>query len=161
MARVAGLARCFPSLLGLKRGPSLLRTPLARGFASAPVDAAERRDRIELRDLAFHAFHGVLPEERTLGQIFQVDVTMFCDLRKAGASDEVEDTTDYSEIFKQVRQIMEGDPVNLIEHLAERIAQDILKEHARVKEVEVEVRKPQCAIPGMHASHVGVAIRRP
>ena len=100
-------------------------------------------DRILLEGMNFVGYHGTLDAERTLGQRFVVDVTMDCDLRAAGRTDDLTQTVDYSAVYEQVRQIVEGPPVGLTETVAERIAAAILGEHERITAVRVKVAKPQ------------------
>ncbi len=102
----------------------------------------ENEDRILLEGMVFSGHHGALPAERDLGQPFVVDVELRLDLRPAGLSDDLEKTVDYSEVYRRVRQIVTGDPVNLIETIAERIATEILEEHPPVQTVRVRVAKP-------------------
>lgn len=102
-------------------------------------------DRIVLRGLRGHGFHGVLAAERENGQDFVVDVTLSLDLSGAARSDEVADTVHYGELAERVVALVEGDPVDLIETLAGRIADDCLADD-RVREVEVTVHKPQAPI---------------
>jgi 7,8-dihydroneopterin aldolase/epimerase/oxygenase len=99
-------------------------------------------DRILLEGMVFHGRHGTLPAERELGQPFVVDVELHLDLRPAGLSDDLTQTVDYGEVHKQVKEIVEGPPVNLTETLAERIAATVLEEHPPVEAVRVKVAKP-------------------
>ncbi|KLU62033.1 dihydroneopterin aldolase [Peptococcaceae bacterium CEB3] len=115
-------------------------------------------DIIHLRGLDFYAFHGVLPEEHKLGQRFIVDLDLYLDLRKAGSSDEVKDTVNYGDVYLTVKECAEGDPVNLLERLAERIAQTVLERFA-CSEVRVEVHKAQAPVPGIFRD-IAVEIRR-
>ena len=100
-------------------------------------------DRILLNGMIFYGHHGALPTERELGQRFVVDIGLECDLRPAGLSDDLAKTVDYSEVYRQVREIIEGEPVNLIETVAERIAASILERHRPVEAVRVRVTKPE------------------
>jgi dihydroneopterin aldolase len=99
-------------------------------------------DRILLHGMIFYGHHGTLPAERELGQRFVVDIGLEFDLRSAGLSDDLAKTVDYSEVHRQVREIIEGEPVNLIETVAERIATSILEEHRLVEAIRVRVTKP-------------------
>jgi 7,8-dihydroneopterin aldolase/epimerase/oxygenase len=99
-------------------------------------------DRILLEGMVFHGRHGTLPAERELGQPFVVDVELRLDLRPAGLSDDLTQTVDYGEVHEQVKEIVEGPPVNLTETLAERIAATVLEEHPPVEAVRVKVAKP-------------------
>lgn len=99
-------------------------------------------DRILLEGMIFFGYHGTLAPENELGQRFVVDVDLHCDLRAAGRSDDLFQTVDYSQVYEQVRAIVEGPPVKLTETVAERIAAAILDVHALVEAVRVKVTKP-------------------
>ena len=121
--------------------------------------ATPLHDRVLLRGMVFYAYHGNLPEERVLGQRFEVDVEMRADLSAAGRSDDVADTVDYAAAYDAVRAEVEGTPHNLIETVAANVASRLLSEHARVEEVTVQVRKPEVCIRGVLA-HAAIEIRR-
>jgi dihydroneopterin aldolase len=116
------------------------------------------RDRIEIHSISAHGFHGVYPEERKNGQRFLVDLSLTLKSKKASKSDLLEDAIDYSKVIAAVNKILSGDPVNLIEHLAEVIAEKILKEFP-VKSVEVVVHKPDAAV-GVEVGDIAVRIIR-
>lgn len=99
-------------------------------------------DRILLEGMTFFGFHGALPAERELGQRFVVDVEMRLDLRPAGVSDDLAKTVDYGAVHEAVKEIVEGESLNLIEAVAERIAAAILGNHLQVETVRVRVAKP-------------------
>lgn len=105
-------------------------------------------DAIHLRGLEFYAYHGVLPEEQVLGQRFLIDMDLFFDLRQAGSSDQVEDTIHYGEVYQVIQACVTGDKYQLLEHLAEEIAQRVLGQFSCAS-VRVEVHKPQAPIPGI------------
>lgn len=116
-------------------------------------------DKIFLNGMAFYAYHGVLPAENDIGQIFKVDVEMTVDLRVAGHSDNVDDTVNYGLVYEDVKAIMEGENTALIETLAERIAKRINSHYNRVMETKVRITKEQPPIPG-HYDGVGIEIVR-
>ncbi|PDV96721.1 dihydroneopterin aldolase [Candidatus Chloroploca asiatica] len=99
-------------------------------------------DKIHLRGMRFVGYHGTRPEERSLGQQFVVDVTLFLDLQAAGRTDDLQQTVDYSQVHQRTRQIVEGEPLQLTEAVAERIAAAVLADHLRVQAVQVQVTKP-------------------
>jgi 7,8-dihydroneopterin aldolase/epimerase/oxygenase len=105
-------------------------------------DGKSSEDRILLEGMVFHGRHGTLAAERELGQPFVVDVELRLDLRPAGNSDDLAQTVDYGEVHRRAREIVEGEPVNLTETVAERIARAILEEHPAVEAVRVKVSKP-------------------
>ena len=96
--------------------------------------------RLILSGLTAFGYHGNKPAERKLGQTFTADLEVTLDTRKAAATDRVEDTISYPLLEKTARQILEGEPANLLETVAERIATAILK-HRGVTRVTVRVSK--------------------
>ncbi|TME83266.1 MAG: dihydroneopterin aldolase [Chloroflexi bacterium] len=96
--------------------------------------------RLILTGLTAFGYHGNKPAERKLGQTFTADLEVTIDTRKAAASDRIEDTISYPLLEKTARQILEGNPANLLETVAERIATAILK-HPEVSQVTVRVSK--------------------
>ena len=116
-------------------------------------------DRIILKGMAFYGFHGVREEERRKGQVFTVDVAVGCDLRQAGRTDRLEDTIDYGELFREVRAVLEGPPKNLLEAVAEEIAQRLLS-YDGVREVHVEVHKPHVHLRDGILEHAAVHVER-
>ncbi len=118
------------------------------------------RDEILLEGMRFYAYHGVNPEERALGQRFTVDVSLTTDLRRPGQSDDLEDTVSYSAVYKLVRRIVEGEPRNLIEAVAEAIGAEILASFPPVQRVSVTVRKPEVPMKGSMLDAAGVRILR-
>ena len=117
-------------------------------------------DAILLEGLRFFGYHGVYPEERTLGQRFLVDVVAELDLRDAGQHDELDETVNYNSMYNVVRSVVEGEPMMLIEAVADRTARLILETFPPVTEVEVTVRKPEATIRGAHLDAIGVRVRR-
>lgn len=102
-------------------------------------------DRVALRGLRARGHHGVYPQEREEGQTFVVDLVLGLDVREAAATDDLTKTVHYGIVAEEVTALVQGEPVNLIETLAERIAQACLK-HEEVLEVEVCVHKPDAPI---------------
>ncbi|MET8117524.1 MULTISPECIES: dihydroneopterin aldolase [Streptomyces] len=102
-------------------------------------------DRVALHGLKARGHHGVFPKEREEGQTFIVDLVLGLDIRPAAAHDDLTRTVHYGIVAEEVVAVVRGEPVNLIETLAERIAQVCLK-HDVVQEVEVRVHKPDAPI---------------
>ncbi|SDD59003.1 dihydroneopterin aldolase [Streptomyces prasinopilosus] len=102
-------------------------------------------DRVALHGLKARGHHGVFPKEREEGQTFIVDLVLGLDIRPAAAHDDLTKTVHYGIVAEEVVAVVRGEPVNLIETLAERIAQVCLK-HDVVREVEVRVHKPDAPI---------------
>lgn len=105
-------------------------------------------DRIRLHNMVFYAYHGVYGAERELGQRFEVDVELETDLRPAGRTDDIDVAIDYQNVYTLVRDIVEENDFNLLEGLAERIAQDVLGSFS-VDGVTVRVRKPHVPMGGL------------
>jgi dihydroneopterin aldolase len=102
-------------------------------------------DQIALTGIRGTGHHGVLERERHEGQEFTVDVTLDVDARRAQASDDLADAVDYSAVAEAVHAIIVGEPVDLIETLAGRIADGCLA-FAGVLGVRVTVHKPHAPI---------------
>jgi 7,8-dihydroneopterin aldolase/epimerase/oxygenase len=115
-------------------------------------------DRIELRGLKVRGRHGVFEHERQNGQDFLVDVTVWIDLARAAASDDLADTYDYSALARLAADIVTGPPRNLIESVGGEIADRVMDDE-RVHAVEVVVHKPQAPIPQQFGD-VAVVVRR-
>jgi dihydropteroate synthase/dihydroneopterin aldolase len=103
------------------------------------------RDKILLEGIRGVGHHGVFEHERREGQEFIVDLVVHLPSRVAATSDLLADTVDYGVISQRVHELIIGDPVDLIETLAERIASAVLG--LGVASVEVTVHKPQAPIP--------------
>jgi len=116
-------------------------------------------DRIELRGLRFTGHHGVLPEERVQGQLFLVDVALDVDTAPAADSDDLTRTVDYAKVAAAVGGVVTGEPVDLIETLAQRVA-DVCLADPLVTSVTVTVHKPEAPV-GVPFDDVVVTIRRP
>lgn len=122
------------------------------------MTSAGSADRITLRGLRATGHHGVYEHERAAGQPFVVDVELSLDTRPAAESDDVTDTVHYGELAHDVVAVVEGEPVNLLETLAARIA-EVCLQRARVGAVEVTVHKPAAPV-GVPFDDVAVTIVR-
>ncbi|WP_271001441.1 dihydroneopterin aldolase [Listeria seeligeri] len=116
-------------------------------------------DKIYLNELAFYGYHGVLSEENKLGQKFIISLVLGLSTKKAGISDNVNDTVSYADVYETVKEIAEGKPFRLIEALAEKIATEVLVNYPLLNEVTVKLIKPNPPIPG-HYHSVAVEIER-
>lgn len=112
-------------------------------------------DTLTLSHLRFFAHHGVLPEETTLGQHFDVTVRLEMSLAEAGRSDDLTRTVDYRAIHETVRSVMEGPPRKLAEALAETIATELLQAFPPAQAVEVDVVKLN---PPVNFTSAGLAV---
>ena len=117
-------------------------------------------DHIILTGMQFYGFHGVNPEERSLGQPFVVDLEAELDLSAASASDRLPDTVSYTHLYRVVKAVMEGEPRNLLEAAAGSIADRVLDEHHAVSAVRIRVQKPRPPIKGSVIESAAVEIYR-
>jgi 7,8-dihydroneopterin aldolase/epimerase/oxygenase len=115
-------------------------------------------DQLEVRGIEVHAHHGVFDFERRDGQTFLIDLLLGLDTRKAAATDDLSRTVDYGALVDAVVAAVEKDPVDLIETLAQRIA-DVCLGHEQVETVEVTVHKPHAPIAATF-SDVALTINR-
>lgn len=109
--------------------------------------------------MQFYGFHGLLPEENKLGQRFNVDVELFTNLEKAGKTDDMNDSIDYSQAFELVRNVVEGEAKNLIEAVAASVAEELLAAFDLLQACTVRIIKPDPPIVG-HYESVAVEIHR-
>jgi dihydroneopterin aldolase len=116
------------------------------------------RDRITIRGISAHAHHGVHDWERRQGQTFLVDAVLELDTAPAAAGDDLAKTVDYSELAQRLHAVLTGQPVDLLETLAQRLA-DVCLAAPLVDAVEISVHKPEAQL-GVPFDDVVVSIRR-
>ena len=104
------------------------------------------KTKIELKNLVFFAYHGVLEEEAMLGQRFNVDVLLMLKGGLEFEADTTDQTVNYVEVYALVKEIVEGRRFNLIERLAEAVGRGILQNFDKVIEVTIRVRKPSVPV---------------
>ena len=115
-------------------------------------------DRLAVYGIEALGHHGVFEFERREGQVFKVDLVLGLDTTPAAQSDNVQDTVHYGTLVAAVKRAVETDPVDLIETLAQRIA-DVCLEDSRVQWTEVTVHKPDAPIEATF-SDVALTIKR-
>ncbi|MFD8499590.1 dihydroneopterin aldolase [Amycolatopsis sp. NPDC059657] len=116
-------------------------------------------DRIKLTGLRVFGRHGVFEHEKRDGQEFIVDITAWLDLAPAAASDDLTKTLHYGELAELAAGIVAGEPYDLIESVAGKIADEVFAKDARLTEVEVTVHKPSAPIP-LTFDDVAVTVHR-
>ena len=94
-----------------------------------------------IKNIRFRARHGYHDFERVVGNDFEVDLTIKTDISKAGESDDLADTVDYTTVCSIVEDVMHGEPVMLIETLLSRIGEQIMEEVPAVESLQVCIRK--------------------
>ena len=116
-------------------------------------------DRIILKGMRFYGYHGVNSEEKALGQSYVVDLEADVDLTVPGATDRLEDTISYTLIYRTVKSVVEGDSQNLLESVAQIIADRVLAE-LPLDGVRVRVKKPNPPVKGSVIEYAAVEIYR-
>jgi dihydroneopterin aldolase len=115
-------------------------------------------DTIAVRGICAHAHHGVYDWEREKGQTFRVDAVLELDTAPAAAGDDLDRTVNYAELAQALHAVLTGEPVALLETLAQRLA-DVCLGNPLVDAVEITVHKPEAEL-GVPFDDVTVAIRR-
>lgn len=116
-------------------------------------------DKIILKDMSFYGYHGLLKEENILGQKFFIDIEIETDTREAGINDDFTKTINYAEVYEITKKFAEDKKFNLIEALAENIANEILNKFKMANSVMVRIRKKEAPVKGIF-DYMGVEIRR-
>jgi len=116
-------------------------------------------DVIRIEDLAIQAFHGVLPEEKRLGQRFLLTIDMALDLKPAGRTDDLSRSVSYAEVAQSVTKLFAAQSWDLIETAAETIARHILVQWPLIRRVRVCVKKPWAPV-GLPLDTVSVTVTR-
>ena len=96
--------------------------------------------KITLQAMKFYAYHGVLEQERRVGNTFVVDLTLTAPLEKAVQSDQLEDTINYAEVYELTKQEM-NIPSQLLEHVAGRICRALRHHFPQIEQIEIRVSK--------------------
>lgn len=102
--------------------------------------------KIIIKGLRLKAYHGVNPEEKRDGQMFELDITAYVDVKKAASSDNLDDTVSYAKIIKTTTAVFTAESCDLIECVAKRVGDEILKQYAPVEKVVVLLKKPEAPI---------------
>ena len=123
------------------------------------VESHDPQDRIILEGMRFYGHHGVNPEEKARGQPYLVDLTVDLDLREPGSTDRLEDTVNYTRLYRAVQAVIEGESKNLLEAAAHAVAIRILEEFP-VEAVLVRVKKPRPPIRESVIENAAVEIYR-
>lgn len=109
-------------------------------------------DTLKINGLRYHAFHGVYEQEKTDGNIFEVDLIIRINLKKSAESDDLKYGIDYVEVQKLVSEIMNGPSKNLIETLAKTIGDKLFSVFEDIRALKVIVRKMNPPMPVSPAS---------
>ncbi|MDR1738172.1 MAG: dihydroneopterin aldolase [Candidatus Symbiothrix sp.] len=102
---------------------------------------------LELKGMIFHAYHGVMAQERMVGNTYTVDLKLFFELTPAALSDNLDDTINYAVVYETVKHEM-ATPSNLIEHVAYRIVSALKKQFENIESVEIRLSKKNPPVSG-------------
>jgi dihydroneopterin aldolase len=116
-------------------------------------------DKILMQNMAFFGNHGVLEEEKKLGQKFFVDIQLLLDTSPAGQSDDMNLSVSYADVYDVIKEIMENRTYDLIEAVAENIAKDVLLKFELLDGITVRIKKPEAPVAGIF-DYMGVEITR-
>jgi 7,8-dihydroneopterin aldolase/epimerase/oxygenase len=103
-------------------------------------------DKIIIKGLKVFAYHGVNPEEKCDGQTFELDVSLYLSLLRAGQTDDLNDTVSYAKAAKTVLRVMTEAKYDLLERAAQRVAEQLLDEYHEVEKVDVLLKKPEAPV---------------
>ena len=116
-------------------------------------------DKIFLENCRFYGYHGVLPEENVIGQIFEVSCMLEVDLSQASQSDDLAHTVNYAQVFDLLKDHCENKRYRLLEALAGGLFKEIFAQFPSVQAVQLRIGKENPPIPG-HYAQVGIDMRR-
>lgn len=119
----------------------------------------EKMDEIRIEDLEVFAHHGVYPQETRDGQNFYVNAVLYTQIRAAGLTDDLTLSTNYGEVCHFIHGWMQNNTFLLIESVAERLAEALLLKFPLIRELDLEIRKPQAPI-GLPFRSVSVKVHR-
>lgn len=116
-------------------------------------------DKIIMENMVFYGYHGVLQEEKVLGQKFYIDAQLYLDLKQAGQTDDLNHTVSYASVYKTIESIMTKEKFDLLEALANKICSQILLEFEKVETVRLMIKKPGAPVAG-NFDYFAVQIKR-
>ena len=112
---------------------------------------------ISLENIRLYGYHGAIPNERELGQRFEIDVEVLADLEEAVATDDMKKTVNYETVYRLVEAEVVNEKYHLLEALANKLARDVLDKFENALEVTVRIRKPNVPIAGS-IDHVQIEV---
>lgn len=116
-------------------------------------------DKIIMKDMVFYGYHGVLKEEKTLGQKFHVDAEIHLDLKKAGKTDDLDETVSYAMIYETIKNVMVKENFDLLEALSHKICGEILLSFEKMESLLLKIRKPGAPVAG-NFDYFAIEIKR-
>lgn len=109
--------------------------------------------------MRFYAHHGCFQQERAIGTHFTVDIVFNTDTSRAEQSDNIADTVSYLDVYQIVKREMQQ-PSNLLEHVARRVGEAVLREFPAVSDIKMKVSKMNPPLGGqMHSVSVELELK--
>lgn len=105
-------------------------------------------DKIIMENMVFYGYHGVLQEEKVLGQKFYIDAKLYLDLKPAGQTDDLNHTVSYAMVYEAIENIMTKEKFDLLEALAHKICGQILYNYEKVETIKLKIKKPSAPVAG-------------
>lgn len=106
-------------------------------------------DKIIMENMGFYGYHGVLEQEKILGQKFFIDAHLYLSLKEAGQTDDLNYSVSYGAVYETIKKIVTEERYNLLEALAERICSEIFSSYEMIQKVFVRVKKPEAPVKGI------------
>ena len=116
-------------------------------------------DKIIMENMGFYGYHGVLEQEKVLGQKFFIDAYLYMPLKKAGETDDLTCSVSYGEVYETIKRIVTEERFDLLEALAEKICREILSSYEMVQKIFLRIKKPEAPVAGIF-DYFGVEIER-
>jgi dihydroneopterin aldolase len=116
-------------------------------------------DKIIMENMGFYGYHGVLEQEKTIGQKFFVDAYLSLPLKKAGETDDLNFSVSYADVYLTIKKIVTEEKFNLLEALAEKICSEVLNSFKDVQKITVRIKKPEAPVAGIF-DYFGVEMER-
>ena len=116
-------------------------------------------DKIIVKNLKLFCYYGVNPEEKIDGQNFVFDIEATVDLSIPCVTDNVDDTVSYAKIIKTVRRVAQSEKNDLLEHVAQRVADELFSEFDKINSLVITLKKPEAPIKA-DFDYVAVTIER-
>lgn len=104
---------------------------------------------IRIKNASFYAYHGALSEEQNIGGIFEADVDIYTDFSEAAIKDDLKLTVNYHSVYQLIMKVANEKKYHLIESIAYKIADEIIKNYNKVQKVCVRVRKNTVPVGGV------------
>ena len=112
-----------------------------------------------MKNMVFYGYHGVMQEEKVLGQKFHIDAKLYLNLKGAGRTDDLNHTVSYAEVYEVIKKVVTEERFDLLEALSHRLCARILSDFEIIQEVEITIRKPGAPVAGIF-DYFGVDIKR-